>query len=120
MAVTNKCEDYACQLLSACKTTHEVQILLQTRKRDAGKNQTFHADIDYLLILSYLKHSWYLSNKNVFIGLSNDPNFSIAVADGHRQFVAHKKFQQQLHRQWQEQRRSDQLLKKRMFQRYCK
>lgn len=51
MAVTNKCEDYACQLLSACKTTHEVQILLQTRKRDAGKNQTFHADIDYLLII---------------------------------------------------------------------
>ena len=40
MAVTNKCEDYACQLLSACKTTHEVQILLQTRKRDAGKNET--------------------------------------------------------------------------------
>ena len=24
-------------LLSACKTTNEVQILLQTRKRDAGK-----------------------------------------------------------------------------------
>ena len=78
-------------------------------------------NIDYFLIFSkYLKHSWNLSHKNIFIGLSNDPNFSIAVADGHRQFVAHKKFQQQLHRQWQEQRRSDQLLKKRMFQRYCK
>ena len=45
MAVTNKCEDYACQLLSACKTTHEVQILLQTRKRDAGKSQSFYTNI---------------------------------------------------------------------------
>ena len=53
-------------------------------------------------------------------GFSSNPNFSIALLDGHRQFVSHEKFQQQLHRQWQEQRRSDQLLKKKMFQRYCK
>ena len=52
--------------------------------------------------------------------MSSNPNFSIALLDGHRQFVSHEKFQQQLHRQWQEQRRSDQLLKKKMFQRYCK
>ena len=36
-AIKDKCERFACSLLSACKTTHEVQILLQTRKRDAGK-----------------------------------------------------------------------------------
>ena len=35
-AIKDKCEKFACSLLSACKTTHEVQILLQTRKRDAG------------------------------------------------------------------------------------
>ena len=37
--------------------------------------------------------------------MSSNPNFSIALLDGHRQFVSHEKFQQQLHRQWQEQRR---------------
>ena len=39
--VATKCENLAYALLSTCKTTHEVQMLLQTRKAQAGKCTVF-------------------------------------------------------------------------------
>ena len=106
--VLNKMRAYLCSKMFLCAIENALGLLVSCLKNRPIFYKNIGAYTDGLLL------------KNIFIGLSNDPNFSIAVADGHRQFVAHKKFQQQLHRQWQEQRRSDQLLKKRMFQRYCK
>ena len=75
LEIARRCEQFSCELLDSCKTTHEVELLLQTGRSDYGN--------------------------------ASNANFEVALLDRHMEFVAHERFQQQLHLMWGQQSRLD-------------
>ena len=83
--VASKCESFAITLLDKCTTKHEIQTLLQTK--------CVQPQLYFLCFMnvspvprSYRGH--------------HDANFNVAILDGHKEIVAHEKFQQLLHKKW--------------------
>ena len=82
LQVASKCESFAITLLDKCTTKHEIQTLLQTK-----------------WVWSQPYFSWLTISSRSYRG-HHDANFNVAILDGHKEIVAHEKFQQLLHKKW--------------------
>ena len=84
--VASKCESFAITLLDKCTTQHEIQTLLQTK---CVQPQLYF--LYCLMNISPVPRSY---------RGHHDANFNVAILDGHKEIVAHEKFQQLLHKKW--------------------
>ena len=97
LQVASKCESFAMTLLDKCTTKHEIQTLLQTK---------YFSCSQFFVCLSgrlaYCPISITLTTGGVCRSYRghHDANFNVAILDGHKEIVAHEKFQQLLHKKW--------------------
>ena len=84
--VASKCESFAITLLDKCTTKHEIQTLLQTK---CVQPQLYF--LCCFMNISPVPRSY---------RGHHDANFNVAILDGHKEIVAHEKFQQLLHKKW--------------------
>ena len=84
--VASKCESFAITLLDKCTTKHEIQTLLQTKCVQPQLYFLYCFMNISPVPRSYRGH--------------HDANFNVAILDGHKEIVAHEKFQQLLHKKW--------------------